>query len=55
VLVPEMNLGQLVEILRARFVIPALRLSKVKGQPFTITEIADAIENIIKGNLHKKA
>jgi 2-oxoglutarate/2-oxoacid ferredoxin oxidoreductase subunit alpha len=48
VLVPEMNLGQLVEILRARFVIPAIPLSKVKGQPFTITEIADAIDNNLK-------
>ena len=49
VLVPEMNLGQLVEIIRARYVIPAIPLSKVKGQPFTITEIAEAIENILKG------
>ncbi len=49
VLVPEMNLGQLCDILRARFVIPAIPLSKVKGQPFTITEIADAIENTLKG------
>lgn len=49
VLVPEMNLGQLCDLLRARFVIPAIPLSKVKGQPFTITEIADAIENTLKG------
>ncbi len=49
VLVPEMNLGQLVNILRARFVIPAIPLSKVKGQPFTIGEIADAIDNTLKG------
>ncbi len=49
VLVPEMNLGQLCDILRARFVIPAIALSKVKGQPFTITEIADAIESTLKG------
>jgi 2-oxoglutarate ferredoxin oxidoreductase subunit alpha len=49
VLVPEMNLGQLSEILRARFVIPAIPLSKVKGQPFTITEISDAIDNLLKG------
>jgi 2-oxoglutarate ferredoxin oxidoreductase subunit alpha len=49
VLVPEMNLGQLVDILRARYVIPAIPLSKVKGQPFTITEIADAIDNVLKG------
>ena len=49
VLVPEMNLGQLVDIIRARYVIPAIPLSKVKGQPFTITEIADAIDSTIKG------
>jgi len=49
VLVPEMNLGQLCDILRARYVIPAIPLSKVKGQPFTITEIADAIDGTLKG------
>jgi 2-oxoglutarate ferredoxin oxidoreductase subunit alpha len=49
VLVPEMNLGQLCDILRARFVVPAIPLSKVKGQPFTITEIADAIDTTLKG------
>jgi 2-oxoglutarate/2-oxoacid ferredoxin oxidoreductase subunit alpha len=49
VLVPEMNLGQLADLLRARYVIPAIPLSKVKGQPFTITEIADAIDTVLKG------
>jgi 2-oxoglutarate/2-oxoacid ferredoxin oxidoreductase subunit alpha len=47
ILVPEMNLGQLVKLIRDRFVIPAQPLNKVMGQPFTITEICAAIEAIL--------
>jgi len=43
VLVPEMNTGQLVTMLRSAFLLPAEGLSKVTGQPFKIAEIADAI------------
>jgi 2-oxoglutarate ferredoxin oxidoreductase subunit alpha len=52
VMVPEMNLGQLVEVLRARFVIPAIPLTKIKGQPFTITEICDAIDRVLAQSLN---
>ncbi|MSP24888.1 MAG: 2-oxoacid:acceptor oxidoreductase subunit alpha [Myxococcales bacterium] len=44
VLVPEMNLGQLVQILRARFLVDAEPLTKVMGQPFKIAELCRAIE-----------
>ena len=43
VLVPEMNNGQLVKLLRAEYLIPAEGLSKVTGKPFRVTEIAQAI------------
>jgi 2-oxoglutarate ferredoxin oxidoreductase subunit alpha len=43
VLVPEMNTGQLVTILRSTYLIPAEGLSKVTGKPFKVTEISDAI------------
>ena len=43
VLVPEMNHGQLVNVLRAEYLIAAEGLNKVSGQPFKITEIEDAI------------
>jgi len=43
VLVPEMNNGQLVRLLRAEYLIPAEPLSKVTGKPFTVTEIVQAI------------
>ncbi len=49
ILVPEMNLGQLVRILRDKFLVPAQPLNKIKGQPFTITEITAAIDNILGG------
>jgi 2-oxoglutarate ferredoxin oxidoreductase subunit alpha len=44
VLVPEMNTGQLVRVLRAEFLIDADGLNKVAGQPFKIGEILAAIQ-----------
>ncbi len=43
VLVPEMNNGQLVKLIRAEYLIPAEPLGKVTGKPFRVTEIAQAI------------
>ncbi len=43
VLVPEMNNGQLVAMLRAAFLIDADGLDKIAGVPFKVTEIVDAI------------
>jgi 2-oxoglutarate ferredoxin oxidoreductase subunit alpha len=43
VLVPEMNNGQLVKILRAEYLVPAEGLNKVSGKPFKIAEIEAAI------------
>jgi len=39
VLVPELNLGQLAMLLRARFLVPAVSFPKVKGKPFKISEL----------------
>jgi 2-oxoglutarate/2-oxoacid ferredoxin oxidoreductase subunit alpha len=43
VLVPEMNMGQLVTLLRSTYLVPAEGLSKVTGRPFGIVEIEAAI------------
>src|SRR5437870_2580368 len=43
VLVPEMNSGQLVQLLRAAYLVPAEGLSKVEGKPFKVAEIVHAI------------
>ncbi len=48
VLVPEMNLGQLLLILRAKYLVPATGLNKVKGQPFRVQEIRDKVLELLK-------
>jgi len=47
VLVPELNNGQLVQLLRATYLVPAEKLSKVQGKPFKVSEIVEAIETNI--------
>jgi 2-oxoglutarate ferredoxin oxidoreductase subunit alpha len=42
-LVPELNTGQLLTLLRARYLVPAVGLNKVAGRPFRVAEIADAV------------
>jgi len=42
-LVPELNLGQLSQLLRARYLIDAQSLTKVRGVPFQAAEIEAAI------------
>jgi 2-oxoglutarate ferredoxin oxidoreductase subunit alpha len=44
VLVPEMNLGQLLKLVRAEFLVDAAGYNKVRGLPFTSSELADAME-----------
>jgi 2-oxoglutarate ferredoxin oxidoreductase subunit alpha len=46
VLVPELNLGQLAMLLRARFLTDVIPLNKVQGQPFRESEILDRIERL---------
>ena len=44
-LVPELNKGQLVRILRDRFLLPFTALNKIQGQPFKASEIVEAAIN----------
>ena len=44
VLVPEMNLGQLRQLIRARYLVDAVGYNRVTGKPFGAGEIADAVE-----------
>jgi 2-oxoglutarate/2-oxoacid ferredoxin oxidoreductase subunit alpha len=44
VLVPETNLGQLLKLVRAEFLVDAVGYNRVRGVPFTSAELADAIE-----------
>jgi 2-oxoglutarate ferredoxin oxidoreductase subunit alpha len=47
VLVPEMNNGQLVTMLRATHLIPAQGLSKITGKPFKVREILQGIHEVL--------
>ena len=46
-LVPELNSGQLLLLLRAQFLIPAEGFNKVQGRPFYVSELEEAIEGIL--------
>ena len=49
VLVPELNLGQLARELRAEFLVDAKTVSKVRGLPFTASELEQAILDHLRG------
>lgn len=47
VLVPELNMGQLRTLIRAEFLVDAKGLNKVQGKPFAVSEIMEAVENLL--------
>ena len=47
VLVPELNMGQLRLLVQARYVRELIGLNKVKGKPFTVSEIEDKIRQLV--------
>jgi len=49
VLVPEVNLGQLLVLVRARYLVPAEGLNLVRGKPFRISEIEDKASEMLTG------
>jgi 2-oxoglutarate ferredoxin oxidoreductase subunit alpha len=49
VLVPEMNMGQLRTILRSAYLVDAIGLNKVQGQPFKVSEILDGVRRVLEG------
>lgn len=48
ILVPEMNLGQLVRILRAEYLVDAIGLNKIQGRPFKVSEISTRIVRMLE-------
>lgn len=47
VLVPEINNGQLVKVLRDKYMIPAIPYNKIKGTPITSGELIEAIMELM--------
>jgi 2-oxoglutarate ferredoxin oxidoreductase subunit alpha len=49
VLVPELNMGQLKMLLRDQYLVDAIGFNKVKGKPFTVTELVERICEMTQG------
>jgi 2-oxoglutarate ferredoxin oxidoreductase subunit alpha len=47
VLVPEVNLGQLLMLIRARFLVDAIGYNRVRGKPFRIAELEAEAERVL--------
>jgi 2-oxoglutarate ferredoxin oxidoreductase subunit alpha len=47
VLVPEMNLGQLLKLVRAEFLVDAVGYNRVRGVPLRASELAEAMEALL--------
>ena len=50
ILVPELNMGQLIKILRSNYLVPAMGLNKIMGLPFQAEEIETKIGELLQGN-----
>jgi 2-oxoglutarate ferredoxin oxidoreductase subunit alpha len=48
VVVPEVNLGQLAQLLRGRYLVDAISYNQVRGLPFTAAELDGMLEEVVK-------
>ena len=49
VLVPEINNGQLIRLLRQKYLVPAVGFNRIKGLPLGSEEIEEHIESMLGG------
>ncbi|MDT4945555.1 MAG: 2-oxoglutarate/2-oxoacid ferredoxin oxidoreductase subunit alpha, partial [Pseudonocardiales bacterium] len=47
VVIPEMNLGQLAMLIRARYLVDAISVTQVRGLPFKAEELAEMLQGVI--------
>ena len=50
VLIPEINNGQLIKLIRSRYLVPAVGFNVIKGLPLRSEEIESKIDEILGGN-----
>ncbi|MEV0903048.1 2-oxoacid:acceptor oxidoreductase subunit alpha [Actinoplanes sp. NPDC049802] len=48
VIVPEMNLGQLAAVIRARYLVDAVPFNQISGLPFTAATLESMLEDVVK-------
>ncbi|MGH7781981.1 MAG: 2-oxoacid:acceptor oxidoreductase subunit alpha, partial [Candidatus Binataceae bacterium] len=49
VMIAEMNMGQLLKMVRADYLIDAVGFNKIQGRPFKVSEIVTRINRILEG------
>ncbi|MPY55598.1 2-oxoglutarate ferredoxin oxidoreductase subunit alpha, partial [Streptomyces sp. K1PN6] len=50
IVVPEMNLGQLATLIRAKYLVDARSYNQVNGMPFKAEQLADTLRETLRGN-----
>jgi 2-oxoglutarate ferredoxin oxidoreductase subunit alpha len=55
VLVPEMNLGQLVRLIRAEYLVDAIGFNKIQGRPFKVSEVAARCLRLLNGKAREES
>jgi 2-oxoglutarate ferredoxin oxidoreductase subunit alpha len=48
VLIPELNMGQLRMLIRSTYLIDAIGQNKIQGKPFSVAEVVEKIESLLK-------
>ncbi|GAA2654427.1 2-oxoacid:acceptor oxidoreductase subunit alpha [Paractinoplanes durhamensis] len=48
VVIPEMNLGQLAHVIRAKYLVDAVPFNQVSGLPFTASTLESMLEDVVK-------
>ncbi|MEO6885761.1 MAG: 2-oxoacid:acceptor oxidoreductase subunit alpha [Jatrophihabitantaceae bacterium] len=48
VVIPEMNLGQLATLIRAKYLVDAVSVTQVRGLPFKADELAEMLQTVIQ-------
>jgi 2-oxoglutarate ferredoxin oxidoreductase subunit alpha len=49
VMVAEMNMGQLLRLVRANYLIDAVGCNKIQGRPFKVSELTSRISRALEG------
>jgi 2-oxoglutarate ferredoxin oxidoreductase subunit alpha len=50
IIIPEINNGQLVKVIRDKYLLPAIAANKIQGVPFSKTEIINKIKEVLGEN-----
>jgi 2-oxoglutarate ferredoxin oxidoreductase subunit alpha len=49
VVVVEMNMGQLLKMVRAEYLVDAVGCNKIQGRPFKVSELANRVTRALEG------